>query len=303
MKILVTGASGLLGSNVVTQALRRNHSVIGMVNSFDMPARERLELVSMDLQDSKSLDRRLLDHWPDVIVNTAAISQPDAVHSQPELAANVNVAMPMRLAQLAHHIGALLIHISTDMVFSGKDEGSYQTTDLPEPASIYGKQKLQSEREVLEHCTDRPIVLRIPILMGNGIQQNRSVHEKLLLTIAEGKRPSLFTNEMRQPASATNVAELIVELAERGNLTGIFHWAGANVVSRADLGTAILDKFGLDTELIDHVECTDPDRPLNLELSSRPLLGKMRTQPWSLESQLSELSVPDSIYPWYESQF
>ncbi|MGB0372477.1 MAG: SDR family oxidoreductase [Opitutales bacterium] len=303
MKILVTGASGLLGSNVVTQALRRNHSVVGLSNSHVLAPREGLEVVNVDLSEISSLDRLLLDHWPDVIVNAAAISQPDIVAKEPELAEHMNVAMPLRVAQLAHHIGALCVHISTDMVFDGKNQEPYQTTDLPEPSSTYGKQKLQSEREVLEHCTDRPIVLRIPILMGNGMQQNRSVHEKLLAMIAAGKRPSLFTNEIRQPASATNIAELIVELAERGNLTGIFHWAGVDTLSRADIGAAILDKFGLDTDLIDRVECTDPERPLSLKLNARPLLGKVRTQPWTIQSQLRELSVPDSIYPWYESQF
>ena len=303
MKILVTGASGLLGSNIVSQALRRNHSVVALANQFAMPARENVEVVHADLKDPVPLERLMLDHWPDVVVNAAAISQPDIVKEQPELAQAINVNLPHRIAQLAHHIGALFVHISSDMVFCGKRAVPYHTTDLPEPTTPYGKQKLQAEREVLEHCPDRPIVLRIPILNGNGLQQNRSVHEKLLAAIAAGQRPKLFTNEIRQPTSATNVAELIIDLAERNNLTGIFHWAGADVHTRAEMGQAILEHFNLSPDLIEPVKCEDTDRPLNLQLSMRPLVGKVKTQPRQLATQIKELTMPAALYPWYESQF
>ena len=303
MKILVTGASGLLGFNIIQACLRRNHTPIALTHTHALDASLSMDQFSLDLSEFTTLERLALDHWPDAIVHTAAISERDIVDKNPQFAEHLNVALPRRLAQIAHHIGALFIHISSDMVFSGKQTEPHRTTDLPEPTTLYGQQKLQAEREVLEHCTDRPIVLRIPILNGNGWTGIRSVHEKLFASWSRGKRPTLYTNERRQPTSASDTAEAIIELCERGNLTGIFHWAGLHTVTRAQMGQAILKHFNLPVELIDTVECTESERPLNLLLNLHPIAGKLKTTPLSLDQQIEQLTVPKPAYAWYESQF
>ena len=98
MKILVIGASGLLGSNIVAHALRRNHTVLAIVNKFPMSSQKGLTVIESDLTDSSVLDRLFLDNWPDVVVNAAAISQPDQAAANPELADQLNVRIPMRMA-------------------------------------------------------------------------------------------------------------------------------------------------------------------------------------------------------------
>ena len=116
MKILLTGASGLLGNAYALAAVRRGHEVIGLSNTFKAtaPGLARCELI--DGRDHERITSLCLEIWPDVIVNCAAISSPAQVDAHPALAEQMNVALPRLLAQLGTHLGARLIHISTDMV-------------------------------------------------------------------------------------------------------------------------------------------------------------------------------------------
>lgn len=294
MKILLTGASGLLGNAYAKAALRRGHKIIALYNN-NMPTLNGLsQTISLDASQPDRLTSICLDIWPDVIVNCAAISSPAAVNADPTLAEKINVSFPRLLAQISTHIGARFLHISTDFVFSGESETPYRSTDMPAPLDLYGQTKLMAEREVLEHNPEDPVVLRIPILMGNSPSRKRSVHEKLLQQIQAGKRPKLFCDEIRQPCSASNVADVLVELSERRDLHGIFHWAGADRMSRFEMGQRILEHLKLPLDAVESVSQNDfPDakaRPLNLTFNLHPIVSKLKTKPATFQDQLEELT-------------
>lgn len=299
MKILLTGASGLLGNAYAAAAVRRGHEVIALANQNAPVANGLSRTLQIDLSDTSELTPLILELWPDAIVNCAAISNPASVDADPEMAEKINIALPRLLAQLSTHLGARLIHISTDMVFDGQSEEPYRSTDMPAPTNLYGQTKLMSEREVLEHNPEDPVVLRIPILMGNSPSGQRSLHEKLLAAVQSGERPKLFCDEMRQPASAENVAEVMLELTERRDLHGLFHWAGSETLSRFEIGQRILKHFGLP---LDAVECVsqkdDPataGRPANLTFNLHPIISKLKTQPQNFKEQLQELTFVDPL--------
>jgi dTDP-4-dehydrorhamnose reductase len=173
---------------------------------------------------------------------------------------------------------------------------------MPNPVNLYGQLKLMAEKEVLKFNDERPIVLRITIVNGNSVTGQRSVHEKLLGMISAGETPKLFSDEIRQPCSAGNVAEVAVELAERNDLHGIFHWAGSDPVSRLDLGRAVMHRFGLSEDLVEGVQAASLSdgvrRPGNLTMELKPLDGKLKTKPASLAEQMEELQVPAHLYRW-----
>jgi len=294
MKILLTGASGLLGNAYALAAIRRNHEVVGFYNRTAPQISGLTHLRRLDLSDTDELTRLILELWPDTIVNCAALSNPAAVNADPQLAEKINVALPRQLAQLATHLGARLIHVSTDMVFDGRSGEPYRSTDIPSPTNLYGQTKLMAEREVLEHNPEDPVVLRIPILMGNSPGGQRSLHEKLLGAILRGERPKLFTDEIRQPASVENVAEVMLELSERRDLHGLFHWAGAEPLSRFEIGRRILDHFSLPHNSIEAAELgaspEHADRPAHLCFNLHPLVGKLMTQPEDFQQQLETLT-------------
>ncbi|MFP6886064.1 MAG: SDR family oxidoreductase, partial [Opitutales bacterium] len=303
MKIVVIGATGLLGSAVCRTVLRRKYDLM----SFSRTGAENLSEVgtvpSLDLTDDQALTRRLLDLWPDAIINCAAVSSPDTVDADPASAKQVNVDAPVRLGQIATHLGSRYIHISTDLVFDGT-ASPYRSTDQTAPVNEYGRQKLEAEKQVLQACEDNVVVLRVTLVNGNSPSGKRSQHEKLLWALADGQTPTLFEDEFRQPSSADNVGDVLVELCERPQLHGLFHWAGSERISRYELGVRIFERFGLSPDLLGKGKRADladkvGERPGDLAFVLEPLAGKIKTRPLDVGEQLEELCIPGDLYDWY----
>ena len=290
MKILLTGSSGLLGHAYAQAAVRRGHSVTALYNQNRPIAEGLTRTIQLDASNPEMLTNMAIEMWPDVIVNCAAISNPTSVEADAKLAEKINVALPRLLAQLSTHLGARLLHVSSDMVFDGQSEQPYRSTDMPAPTNLYGQTKLMAEREVLEHNTEDPVVLRIPILMGKSPSGQRSLHENLIAAIQAGEKPKLFCDEIRQPCSASNVAEVLLELTERRDLHGLFHWAGSEIISRFEIGQRILRHFGLPLEAIESACRDDESRPAKLTFNLNPIVSKLKTKPIDFEAQLDELT-------------
>ena len=290
MKILLTGSSGLLGHAYAQAAVRRGHSVTAIYNQTRPIAVGLKRAIKLDASQPEMLTNIVIEMWPDAIVNCAAISNPASVEAESKRTEKINVALPRLLAQLSTHLGARFLHVSTDLVFDGQSELPYRSTDLPAPTNLYGQTKLMAEREVLEHNTEDPVVLRIPILMGNSPNGQRSLHEKLIAAIHAGEKPKLYCDEIRQPCSASNVAEVLIELTERRDLHGIFHWAGSETLSRFEIGKRILKHFGLPLDAIESACRDDNSRPARLTLNLNPIVSKLKTKPIDFEAQLDELT-------------
>ena len=299
VKVALFGSSGLLGSAVSSALRKRSHSCIPYSNQVSVENSKRI-----CLSDSETLTRQLFDEWPDAIINCAAISSPDAVMQNPKFARSINVEGAIRLAEIASHLGARYLHISTDMVFDGSSS-PYRSTDVPNPLGEYGIQKLDAEKGVLAVTDENLVVLRITLINGNSPSARRSPHERILRAIANGTTLSLFDDEIRHPCSAENVASAIVELIERPNLNGLFHWAGAEEISRYDLGLRILDRFGFSHHRIQRSQIKDHPgreaRPQHLAFELAPLSGKLKTKPASLLDQMEELTLPTDLFDWYRN--
>lgn len=312
VKILITGATGFLGREAVQSALRRGHRVVALggarLPAFASPTKN----LRLDLLDTAALESLLLDEFPDAVVNCAAVADPAACAAAPARAAALNTALPERLAMFANHLSARLVHISTDMVFDGQ-RGHYAHTDMPAPLhppapmSLYGRVKLDGEKAVLLHGKRFAVVLRVPLLSGNSEDGTRSLHERLLARWAAGEKTPLFADEIRQPISASNLADAAVELCERDNLSGVYHWAGADALSRLEIGRRIAEKFGLSAAAY-IVETTLAEtggaslRPRDLSLDLHPLRGKLRTPVQTFDTILDEMQIPASLAPWHKSQ-
>ena len=302
VKIAVFGASGLLGSAVCRSIIRRGYSLLAYSNKESVTFSDQYRSKQMPFSDDNQLTRELFDQWPGAVINCAAISSPDTVDKSPELARLINVEGASRLASISAHIGARFIHISTDMVFDGK-KSPYRSTDQPNPLSEYGRQKLDAEKKILSVTDENLVVLRVTLLNGNSPLGRRSQHEKILRALASGSTLTLFEDELRQPCSAENLSDIIVELTERPNLNGLYHWAGSEEVSRYELGVRILKRFGINPDNILRGSIENDEgkgqRPQHVSFILEPLASKVRTQPLSIDEQLAELQVPTDLYSWY----
>ncbi|HEY0947050.1 MAG TPA: sugar nucleotide-binding protein [Opitutaceae bacterium] len=305
MNIFLTGASGLVGGAFARAAARRGHVVTGTVGQFPEAIEGLARQLTLDLSDEAALTTQVLELFPEVIVNCAAISEPAQCEADPARAQTLNVVLPSALAQLAHHVSARLIHLSSEQVFAG-DRAPYGITAPPAPLNLYGRQKLESERVVLRGAPEFAAVVRAPLLGGNSPGGRRSLHERLFADWAAGRVPRLYTDEIRQVCSAENLAEVLVELCERPALLGVFHWAGAEGLSRYELGQRIRAHFKFteaQAPLVAVSRADDPavaaKRQADLRLDLAPLAGTLKTQPETFAQQLEQLVIPPPCRAWY----
>ncbi len=303
MKVAIFGSSGLLGSAVAGEVSKRGYECLRFSRRGSPTDWQNLHSEALPLENKEKVTRRMLNLWPDSIVNCAAVSSPVAVKADPAGAHITNVEGARNLAEIASHLGARYIHLSTDMVFDGTSY-RYRSTDQPNPLNEYGRQKLEAEKLVLSAMEENVVVLRITLLNGNSPEGKRSPHEKILNALATGDPLTLFNDEFRQPCSSQNVASVILELLERSNLNGLFHWAGKEKISRYDLGIRILRRFGFNENAVvkrslqENPGLSGP-RPSHLSFELSPLQGKLKTEPTTIQEQLNELIVPHHLYQWY----
>jgi dTDP-4-dehydrorhamnose reductase len=302
VKVALFGATGLLGWSIHQELKRRQFRSWNFCNQV-WKNEEMQDFQSLDLVEVDKVTSKLLEIWPDAVINCAALSSPDEVNKNPKLGFKINVEASQRLAEISSHLGARYIHISSDMVFGGRKE-PYRSTDQPDPQSLYGEQKVEAEKRVLAAVDENIVVLRTTLINGNSPKGNRSPHERIFHSIRDNKPLRLFDDEFRQPSSSENIASVVVELLERPNLNGLFHWAGSELITRYELGVRILERFGFKTEHITRASLKKAgaemgSRPNHLALELLPLVGKLKTEPASIEAQLDNLQVPLSLYSWY----
>ncbi len=306
MKLVVTGASGFLGREVCLAALRRGHEVVALGGSRAPTIPGVAQARTFDLCSEAALEALLLEEFPQAVVHCAAKPTIEACLADPAHAKALNTEVPRKLAQLCFHLGAKLVHLSTDTVFDGI-AGSYQHTDQPAPLNLYGETKAAAEIEVLRYGREHAAVLRTSPIIGNSPGGDRGLHERLFASWKEGKPATLFTDEIRQPVEVSNLADVTIELCERANLSGLYHWAGTEAMSRHEIGVRIARHFGLDIDTfvraISRAEVPSAaTRPRDLSLRLHPLAGKLRTAAQSFEEQLASLRIPRGCEEWYEKE-
>lgn len=305
MKIIVTGAAGFLGRETVFSALRRGFDVVAVVHETDVFLPPAVRRVKADLTDVPAVQSLVLQEFPDAIVNCAGVTSVAEADRDHERAEKLNAALPRTLAMLANHISGRLVHVSTDMVFDG-DKGHYEHTDMPLPRNLYAQTKLLGERETLKFGKANAAVVRTTLLSGNSPSGAKSLHERLFAAWAKGEKTPLFAEEIRQPVSVSNLADALVEICERPNLSGVYHWAGGEKLSRFEIGERIARHFGLPAEELiekttyEQVGGNARSRPRDLSLILHPLSGKLKTRVQNFDEILSETAVPVGREAWYE---
>jgi dTDP-4-dehydrorhamnose reductase len=218
VRLLVTGGRhGYLGAHVVDAARAAGHDVVP-VGSADA-----------DLRDAAALDALVAAVRPDAVVHTAYV-QSDW---------HVTATGSAHLALAATRHGARMVLVSSDVVFSGADR-VYVESAPPDPITAYGAAKAAAETVVLAACPDA-VVARTSLILGDGC----SPHERLVHALVGGADGALFEDERRCPVHVGDLAAALVELAG-ADLTGVLHVAGADPMSRLELGRLIAVRDGLD---------------------------------------------------------
>jgi dTDP-4-dehydrorhamnose reductase len=244
MRILVTGASGLLGLNLSLR-MTGTHAIVGVDRS--KLAGTPFDLVQADLLEAGTCSRLLDEVHPDAIIHTAANANVDACESDPVGARLLNAEFPGQLAELCARRGVRLVHISTDAVFDGTKDGIYVEDDVPNPLSVYARTKLDGERNVLSVNPDA-IVVRVNFF-GWSLSGTRSLAEFFYNNLSAGQQANGFTDIWFCPMFVDDLADTLVRMLEQ-SLLGLYHVVGSEALTKYDFGTRIAHQFGFDLGLV-----------------------------------------------------
>lgn len=263
MTVLIIGGSGFLGTELVRQAAAAGHTTIATYATRPGSNIPGVTWRHLDLRDDERVEAIVTEVVPRLVVN--------ATSGQADWA--VTAEGPVRLAMAAAKYGCRLVHVSSDAVFSG-DRVRYDEACLPDPVTPYGAAKAAAETGVrLVH--PQAVVARTSLIIGD----RRSVHVRAVHDLASGRRDGvLFTDDIRCPVHVADLAAALLELAA-GDASGVHHLAGADAVSRHELGTLIAQRDGLDASRLPTGLRADSGLPgaLDLRLDSRATQRKLHT--------------------------
>lgn len=262
MTILIIGGSGLLGSELVRQAVVAGHATAATFASRPGSTAE-VTWHALDLRDPERVEAVVAEVAPRLVVNATSGGSDWAVTAEG----------PVRLAMAAAKYGCRLVHVSSDAVFSGT-RVHYDESCLPDPVTPYGAAKASAETGVrLTHPA--AVIARTSLIIGD----RQSTHVRMVHDLAAGTRDGvLFTDDIRCPVHVTDLASALLELAS-GEADGIRHLAGTDSMSRHELGMLIAKRDDLDASRLFVGLRADSALPgaLDVRLDSRATQQKLHT--------------------------
>lgn len=265
---LITGATGLLGSNLgVTLGSDPGTTVIAVARS--LPSSIPAEALSVDIRDPAQIDRLVAATAADVVVNCAAMASHEACESRPEEASRVNALAARELAAQAAVEGVPFVQISTDAVFEGSVGGMFSERDTPVAHSQYARSKLLGEQLVLE-ANPEALVMRVNFY-GWSPTGTRSLAEFFLNRLAAGRTVTGFTDVRVSSLYVGYLARTLIDLVRRGT-GGLMHVVSSEATSKFDLGRQLAATFHLDPNLV-------------IPARSRDILSVPRGQDLSLDTR------------------
>ncbi len=265
MKILLTGGTGLLGSEILRpgsgkfEIFAPSHGTV-----------RNAESAQIDLLEPTSLDGAFNRFRPDVVIHTAAETNVDRCETEPDRAHRVNVASTEALARLCARANSKMVLVSTDYVFDGS-RGLYSETDQPRPVNNYGVTKLQAERKVAE-LQPMHLIVRPSVIFGWG-GRKENFFRWVLNRLDRGEFIEVPSDHFNSPTLAENLAANILQ-AVKDDLRGTLHLSGSERISRFDFAIRIARCFGMDSDLIKPLDMSQikswvAKRPRDSSLSVR----------------------------------
>jgi dTDP-4-dehydrorhamnose reductase len=267
MRLLVTGAAGMLGREVVAAGARLGHEVA----AWDLP--------ECDLTDADGTLDAIRRLEPRAVINCAAYTNVDGAESDEATATRINGDAAGNVAAACAAVGARLVHMSTDYVFDGSKREPWVESDATSPLGAYGRSKLLGEDLVRAALPDHAIV-RTAWLFG---PHGPNFVSTMLRLAAQHDEVEVVTDQVGSPTFAGHLAPALVDMAERPD-TGIFHGAGAGSCSWYELTLEAFDAAGVSCRVL----------PTTAEKFARPA-------PRPAYSVLgSEREHPITLPPWQE---
>ena len=274
MRIGITGASGMLGTALVSR-LSKSFQVYATSRSKGIEGKN-IEWDCLDLTDIPLLNKWLNKVKPDMVIHCAAIVNVDACEDNVEMATKLHVETTEVIANYLDTNNGRLIYISTDSVFDGKKQTPYNETDLAKPLNVYARTKLMGEQPVLSMVNG--LILRTNII-GWTQEGNTSFAEWVIRGLIDNTPLNLFYDVYFSPLHVDELSLIIENIIERP-VYGLYHCASSDNISKYDFGVQMAKVFGLSDSNINRASVEDMDfnaeRPKNMALDSGKLAERLK---------------------------
>jgi dTDP-4-dehydrorhamnose reductase len=265
MRIGVTGASGMLGTALVTH-LSKLHKVFATSRSKGIEGKD-IKWDCFDLTDIELLNKWLDRVKPNVVIHCAAIVNVDLCEENFDLATKLHVETTKVMSNYLNRNNGRLIYISTDSVFDGKKHGSYNESDLVNPLNVYAKTKLMGERPV--QLMTNGLVLRTNII-GWTRENSVSFSEWMLKGLTDNIPLNLFYDVNFSPLNVYDLSIIIEKIIQKP-IFGLYHCASSDGISKYDFGRKMAEIFQLSDSNINRISVDDMEfkasRPKNMALN------------------------------------
>lgn len=237
MKILVTGANGQLGHELM--------AILDPINSHFYDKSQ------FDITNIHQIEHQLSFLKVDIVINCAAYTAVDKAESEKELCKSINVIGARNLATICKKLNIKLIHVSTDFVFDGEQCVPYHENDATNPLSVYGLSKLNGEREIMNILPSSIIIRTSWLYSSFGKNFVKTIIR--LCKERERERLSIVVDQIGTPTYAADLALAVNQIIAHPQFhseSGIFHFSNQGVCSWYDLAVSIAQEYGFKTEII-----------------------------------------------------
>ena len=293
LKLLITGASGLVGARLTEVASRAGCEAIGIYNQHQTGCPNALKA---DIQKKEDIREILRKTSPDVIIHLAAMTDVDLCERQPGLANSVNANATGLLAQECVNAGRHFVYVSTDYVFDGL-RGNYRETDQPNPVNAYGRSKLRGE-ELTMTISSEFCIVRTSVVYGWGRSSRQNFGSWAYSELKASRPVKVVEDQYCSPTLNSQLARMLLEVA-RDRLAGRIHLAGASRLNRLEFARKLANEFNLDVKLVTPVKADSStwiakrpsDSSLNVEKAQKLLSNK----PIDITSALHEFALETQI--------
>ena len=294
MKVLVTGANGILGQHLVELFMFEAYSVIATskgVSRFPFGMHHGLGYTSIDLSDAEGIYRLFAIDKPDFVVHAGAMTQVDESETNRQACSMANIDGTKNIIRAMERFGGRLIYISTDFVFNGK-RGNYVEDDLPDPVNYYGKTKLHAEELVRKSSLDWTIV-RTCLVYGNSLTGTRNnIVTWVKESLEQKKKIKVVNDQVRTPTYVKDLAKGILLVINK-KAKGIYHISGSEILTPHQMAIKTADFFGLDKSLIEEVNASTfiqiAQRPLKTGFDISKAISELKYQPRNFEDGLKDM--------------
>ena len=244
-KVLVLGASGLLGLNFALKA-QGDFEVLGVVHRHPLLGAP-FQTLQADLLNEVSLFKIVAESEADMLINCVALADLEACEKDPEKADLLNHELACRIAKACKESGIALAHISTDALFDG-EKGNYAEDDPVNPLSVYARSKLEGEQAVRKENSEA-LIARVNFFAWS-LSGKRSLAEFFYTNLRAGQHIKGLADRFFNPLHATQLSSILLKMLAQG-LSGTYHVGSPISLSKYDFGIAIARQFEFDEQLIE----------------------------------------------------